>query len=253
MDKKTIILALTGKGGVGKTSLSAAIVRLLTEEKPDARILAIDADPAIGLSTALGVTVTETLDDIRLRVAKDVTEGLSDTQDILAEARFRIFEAMEEQRGFAFLAIGRPEAAGCYCAINTYLRQVIGLLANEFDYVVIDGEAGIEQINRRVMERVTHLLCVSDQSKKGISIIDTIQNVAENMVMYDEVGAVLNRVLYPERLKEDHIGKMKIVAVIGADDKQIENDVEGRSVFDLPGDAEILQGARNALREMHIL
>ncbi len=253
MDRKTIILALTGKGGVGKTSLSAAIIRLLVEEKPEARILAIDADPAVGLATALGVQVTETLDDIRLRVAKDVTEGLSETQDILAEARFRIFEAMEEKNGFAFLAIGRPEAAGCYCAINTYLRQVIGLLAGEFDYVVIDGEAGIEQINRRVMERVTHLICVSDQSRKGISIIETIQGVAEKMVMYDEVGAVLNRVLMPERITEDHIGKMKIVAVIGADDRLVENDVEGRSVFDLPKDAMILKGARSALKGLTIL
>ena len=247
------VIALTGKGGVGKTSLSAAIVRVLTQAHPEAKILAIDADPAIGLSVALGVDVKETLDEIRLRVAKDVTEGLQDTQDILAEAKFRIFEAMQEQKGFAFLAIGRPEAAGCYCAINTYLRQVISLLVNEFDYVVIDGEAGIEQINRRVMERVTHLLCVSDQSRKGISIIETIQNVAENMVMYDEVGAVLNRVLFPERITEDHIGKMKIVAVIGADERQIENDVEGRSVFDLPKDAMILEGARSALKGLTIL
>ena len=157
MTNHTVVIALTGKGGVGKTSLSASIVRLLTEAKPDAKILAIDADPAIGLSYALGVTVRETLDEIRRRVAEDVTGKLRDTQDILAEARFRLFEAMEEQNGFAFLAIGRPEAAGCYCAINTYLRQVIDMLVKDFDYVVIDGEAGIEQINRRVMEKVTHL------------------------------------------------------------------------------------------------
>ena len=119
----TTVIALTGKGGVGKTSLSAAIVRLLVREKPEAKILAIDADPAVGLSVALGVQVHETLDDIRLRVAQDVTGKLKDTQDILAEAKFRLFEAMEEQGGFAFLAIGRPEAAGCYCAINTYLKQ----------------------------------------------------------------------------------------------------------------------------------
>ena len=165
MQKHATVIALTGKGGVGKTSLSAAIVRQLTEQFPEARVLAIDADPAIGLSVALGVVVTETLDDIRRRVAEDVTEKLHDTQDILAEAKFRLFQAMEEQNGFAFLAIGRPEAAGCYCAVNTYLRQVISMLADEFDYVVIDGEAGIEQINRRVMEKVTHLLCVSDQSR----------------------------------------------------------------------------------------
>lgn len=250
---QAVVIALTGKGGVGKTSLSAAIVRILTEAHPEAKILAIDADPAIGLSVALGVEVKETLDEIRLRVAKDVTEGLQDTQDILAEAKFRIFEAMQEQKGFAFLAIGRPEAAGCYCAINTYLRQVISLLVNEFDYVVIDGEAGIEQINRRVMEKVTHLLCVSDQSRKGIQIISTIKEVSDTLVAADKVGAVLNRVLLPERIEEKEIGGVPLIAVIPPDPAHAENDIEGRSVFELPEDSVILAGAREILTKMQIL
>ncbi len=250
---QAVVIALTGKGGVGKTSLSAAIVRILTEAHPEAKILAIDADPAIGLSVALGVEVKETLDEIRLRVAKDVTEGLQDTQDILAEAKFRIFEAMQEQKGFAFLAIGRPEAAGCYCAINTYLRQVISLLVNEFDYVVIDGEAGIEQINRRVMEKVTHLLCVSDQSRKGIQIISTIKEVSDTLVAADKVGAVLNRVLLPERIEEKEIGGVPLIAVIPPDPAHAENDIEGRSVFELPEDSVILAGAREILTKMEIL
>ncbi|MBQ6544941.1 MAG: AAA family ATPase [Lachnospiraceae bacterium] len=253
MDSKTIVIALTGKGGVGKTSLSAAIVRILTEEKPDAKILAIDADPAIGLSTALGVAVSETLDDIRRRVADDVTGKLRDTEDILAEARFRLFEAMEERNGFAFLAIGRPEAAGCYCAINTYLRQVIGMLIGDFDYVVIDGEAGIEQINRRVMEKVTHLLCVSDQSRKGLSIIETIKNVADGLVMYDRIGLVINRAPLPERITEKEIGGVPVACVIPQDDSMTENDIEGKSIFELPAGARILAGAREALRSMEIL
>ncbi|MBR1759262.1 MAG: AAA family ATPase [Lachnospiraceae bacterium] len=253
MANKATVIALTGKGGVGKTSLSAAIVRTLTETFPKAKILAIDADPAVGLSVALGVSVKETLDEIRLRVAANVTEGSMDTQDILAEAKFRIFEAMEEQNGFAFLAIGRPEAAGCYCAINTYLRQVISLLADEFDYVVIDGEAGIEQINRRVMEKVTHLLCVSDQSRKGIQIIGTIREVAQKMTVADKIGAVLNRVLYPERITDSEIEGMPLLAVIGPDDELVENDVEGLSVFELPAEAKILAGAKQALVNMNIL
>ena len=116
---KACVIALAGKGGVGKTSLSASIVRILTEQKPEAKILAIDADPAVGLATALGAEVHETLDDIRLRVAADVTGKLNSTEDILAEAKFRLYEAMDEQQGYAFLAIGRPEAEGCYCAINS--------------------------------------------------------------------------------------------------------------------------------------
>ena len=253
----TIVIALTGKGGVGKTSLSAAIVRLLTERRPDAKILAIDADPAVGLSTALGVEVHETLDEIRLRVAQDVTGKLKDTQDILAEARFRLFEAMEEQQGFAFLAIGRPEAAGCYCAINTYLKQVIGLLAESFDYIVIDGEAGIEQINRRVMEKVTHLVCVSDQSRKGLQIVETIREVAEKMVLFDRIGLIVNRAPLPERLGQPGsgaaVGGIPLVSVIGQDDSMTENDVEGRSIFELPAEAPILRGAAAALENLEIL
>ncbi len=252
MAKNTVVIALAGKGGVGKTSLSSAIVRLLTEKRPDAKILAIDADPAVGLSVALGVEVTETLDQIRKRVAEDVTGKLKDTQDILAEAKFRLYDAMAEQRGFAFLAIGRPEAAGCYCAINTYLKKVIEMLVDDFDYVVIDGEAGIEQINRRVLEKVTHLICVSDQSKKGLRIIETIKDVANELVMYDEIGLIVNRALFPERLVETEIGGVKIVSVIPQDDVMTENDVEGRNIFELPQDAGILKGADTALQNLKI-
>ena len=253
MQKHATVIALTGKGGVGKTSLSAAIVRQLAEWQPAARILAIDADPAIGLSVALGVEVAETLDDIRRRVAEDVTEKLHDTQDILAEAKFRLFQAMEEQNGFAFLAIGRPEAAGCYCAVNTYLRQVISMLADEFDYVVIDGEAGIDQINRRVMEKLTHLHCVSDQSRKGLQIVETIRKVADELVLYDEIGLVINRAPLPDRITEDICGGISIAAVIGQDDAMTENDIAGRSIFELPPGTPILTGARRALKNLNII
>ena len=252
MADNTVVIALAGKGGVGKTSLSAAIVRILSERRPDARILAIDADPAVGLSVALGVEVSETLDQIRKRVAEDITGKLRDTQDILAEARFRIYEAMEEERGFAFLAIGRPEAAGCYCAINTYLRKVIEMLVDDFDYVVIDGEAGIEQINRRVLEKVTHLVCVSDQSRKGLKIIETIREVADDLVMYDDIGLIINRAPLPDRITEDEIGGVRIISVIPQDDAMTENDIEGRSIFDLPENSQILKGAATAIDNLDL-
>ena len=253
MTHNTVVIALAGKGGVGKTSLSAAFVRLLTENRPDAKILAIDADPAVGLSVALGVNADETLDQIRKRVAEDVTGKLKDTQDILAEAKFRLYEAMEEKNGFAFLAIGRPESAGCYCAINTYLKKVIEMLVDDFDYVVIDGEAGIEQINRRVMEKVTHLVCVSDQSQKGLRIIDTIRDVADELVMYDEIGLVVNRAPLPERITEKEIGGVRVVSVIPQDDAMTENDIEGRNIFELPEGTGILKGAKTALENLKIL
>ena len=185
MTEEAKIIAVTGKRGVGKTSISAAIVKVLTEKKPGARILAIDADPAVGLSTALGMEVHKTIDDIRMGFVNKVKEG--DTRqaiELLNDAEYEILDALVEGEGFAFIAVGRPEAAGCYCKVNSYLKDIISILSKKFDYVVIDGEAGVEQVNRRVMEKVTHLLLVSDSSRKGIQVAGSIRQVADQLVMY---------------------------------------------------------------------
>ena len=244
------IIAVAGKGGVGKTSVSSAILRLLVEQHPHAKILAIDADPAVGLATALGIEVTETLDDIRKSLAGDATKTQADEQ--ISEARFRLFDAMMETRGFAFLAIGRPETAGCYCTVNGYLKEVISLLANDFDYVVIDGEAGIEQINRRVMEKVTHLLLITDQSRKGYQVISTIKCVADELVMYDEVGVIINRATRPDLAEDPEISGAQVLAVIGADLSHARNDVAGKSIFELPEDSPVIRGAREVLARINI-
>ena len=242
------IIAVAGKGGVGKTAISAAALRLLVERHPEAKILAIDADPAVGLSTALGVEAAETLDDIRKSLAGGATKTSPD--ELIAEARFRLFDSMVETRGFAFLAIGRPETAGCYCTVNGYLKEVISLLAGDFDYVVIDGEAGIEQINRRVMEKVTDLLLVTDQSRKGYQVIGTIKRVADELVMYERCGVVINRATRPELVADPGLAGAPLLAVIPADARQTRSDAEGRSAFELPDDSNVMQGARTALLEL---
>ena len=254
LNRDTKIIAVAGKGGVGKTSISAAFVRLLAETYPNKRILAIDADPAVGLSTALGVEVRETLDDIRKGIVASVEDGAHrEAIELLSEARYRIFDTMVESRAFSFLAIGRPETAGCYCKVNAYLKEVIHLLANDFDYVVIDGEAGIEQINRRVMEKVTHLVLITDPSRKGTQVIQTIRRVADDLVMYDRCGAIINRVTDPAMIPYIHIEGTELLACIGSDSLHAANDIRGLSVFDLPADAPVLAGAREALTKLDIL
>ena len=251
---ETKIIALSGKGGVGKTSISAGIVRILTEECPDARILAIDADPAVGLATALGVEVTQTLDDIRKQIVADVENGQpKEAIELLSEARFRIFDTMVEKQKFSFLAIGRPESAGCYCKVNAYLKEVISLLSGDFDYVVIDGEAGIEQINRRVMEKVTHLLLVTDPSRKGVQVIETIHRVADELVMYEKCGAIINRVTDPALLEHVQVQGAEVLTCIPSDDEQTKNDILGQSVFTLPEKSPLLTGTREALRKIGLI
>jgi CO dehydrogenase maturation factor len=258
--KSPKILAVAGKGGVGKTSIAATMVRLLTEAYPDKKILAIDADPAVGLSTALGIEPTTTIDDIRKEVIATVEDGDTKTAiELLGEARYRIFDALVETDGFSFIAIGRPEAAGCYCKINSYLKEVIGILSDNFDYVVIDGEAGIEQINRRVMEKVTHLFLITDSSKKGTQVISTIRKVADELVMYEKAGAIANRLpavdgVVPESIKEMlDTGDIPVLSYIPSDASLAEFDLKGENVFYLPADAAIVGGTREALARMDLL
>lgn len=251
---KATIIAVAGKGGVGKTSLAATIVRTLVENYPDKRILAIDADPAVGLSTALGVEVESTIDDIRKSIIENVEDGnAKGAIELLNEARFRIFDAMVEKDGYVFIAVGRPESAGCYCKINAYLKDVIGILSEDFDYVVIDGEAGIEQINRRVMEKVTHLILVTDQSKKGRDVCKTIKKVADELVMYDKIGIVVNRVSDEVAVRALDYDGVQLLTTIGDDKNLASFDLKGENVFELPADSKVVLGVKEALKGLEII
>ena len=254
MENNAKIIALAGKGGVGKTSVSAAIVKLLCEAYPEKRILAIDADPAVGLSTALGLEVKLTIDDIRKEIVETVEDGNTKAAiELLGDARYKIFDALVETDGFAFIAVGRPESAGCYCKINSYLKEVISLLSKDFDYVVIDGEAGIEQINRRVMEKVTHLILVSDASKKGTQVIQTIKSVADELVMYEKLGAIINCLPDESIIPLVDTNGIPVLSYIENDGNLAAFDIQGKSILDLPENSNVVRGARTALEKLGIL
>ena len=243
----TTIFAFCGKGGVGKTSLSAAFIRLLSEQYPQKRILAVDADPAVGLSTAVGMEPTLTLDDVRLKIAASIDKGeTADAVALLSEAKFHLLDCITERGNLSFFAIGRPEAAGCYCKVNAYLKQVLEMISGNYDFVVIDGEAGIEQINRRVMEAVDCLVLVSDPSRKGIRVIATIQDVASRLSAYKRSGVIFNRARpgFDPTAIED---LPPVLAVIGDDPEQAERDMQGESVFSLSASSALYRGAAQAL------
>jgi CO dehydrogenase maturation factor len=235
MSKKPVIVTVCGKGGVGKTSISALIVKSLSQD-PSKRILAIDADPAVGLSFPLGIQVRKTVDDVRMDLIRRLdTGGSTSRQELIRSLDYELFHALAEKENIAFLAIGRSEADGCYCRINALLKDIIRQIAGNFDMVVIDAEAGIEQINRRVMEMVTHLLLVSDTSLKARSIAETIYRVALEKCSVEASGVVFNKI--QDQSEFDLVcGKMSL-PVWGylPEDQMIRDfDREGRSFFDLP-------------------
>jgi len=232
---KTKVIAMCGKGGVGKTSLSAAMVKIFSAN-PENRVLAIDADPAIGLATSLGIRVEKTVDDIRNELIQRVMSGKSeDKTAMVSRLDYEMFAAIIEQGNLAFLAIGRPEKEGCYCQVNHILKDIIASIAVNFDYVVIDGEAGVEQVNRRVMEKVSHLILVSDASVKGLNVAGTIKEVSDTAIEYKQVGLILNRLRSEsEKEKLSISAELNCLGWIPEDDTIRDFDIAGKSILETP-------------------
>jgi CO dehydrogenase maturation factor len=233
--RKSILIAVCGKGGVGKTSISALVIKILAK-KADRRILAIDADPAVGLATALGFRGERTVNDIRNDLINRIEKGESENrQALLTALDYEVFAALEEKENIAFLAIGRPEKEGCYCKVNAMLRDIIESVARNFDYVVIDGEAGIEQVNRRVLSTVTHLLLVSDASAKGLKVIETIGAVAGQAVHYEKAGLLLNRIRSEEEKSRLSLpSSIPLLGWVPEDDSIRDADIAGRNLMEIP-------------------
>jgi CO dehydrogenase maturation factor len=247
------IIALCGKGGVGKTALSAVIVKVL-KEIPANRVLAIDADPAVGLSTSLGIRVRKTVDDIR----NDLIGGVRDDkwgnkEDMVSRLDYEMFSALEERDNLALLAIGRPEKEGCYCQVNRILKDIIASIADNFDYVIIDGEAGIEQVNRRVMEKVTHLILVSDASAKGLNVAKSIKEVSDTAIDYDTVGLIVNR-LHNEKEAAGllTLSELSCLGWIPEDDTIRTFDIEGKSILEIP-DCPAVRASKDCLDEIGLM
>ncbi|MBN2283030.1 MAG: AAA family ATPase [Deltaproteobacteria bacterium] len=248
-------IAVCGKGGVGKTSLAALLVAEMSRELRK-RILAIDADPASGLALSLGVTVLKTIDDIRREIVGRLRERAGDDRSVVSELLdYEVFHALAEGSNTALLAIGRPEDAGCYCRVNALLRDIIADLAENFDIVVIDGEAGVEQINRRVMERVDYLLIVSDLSAKGIAVSRTIWHlIHDNRALSPRgVGLVLNRGRSDREVSE--VLRDSPVELLGwiPEDEHIRNlDISGTPLTEIPRTAPSMTVVRNILHRLSI-
>lgn len=229
-----MILAVCGKGGVGKTTVSAMAARELAR-RGDTRALVVDADPAGGLGMALGLSPSMTLNDIRKEIIAEVKSGLRGERDLAVSLDYLLAEGLAESGNLAFLSIGRPEDEGCYCKVNVILRDAIAGLAGRFDAVIIDAEAGIEQVNRKVMGSVDYVLLVTDTSARGLKVALDIREVASRMVAGTGAGLVVNRVRNgtDRRLTAGQSG-LEVVGWVPEDDTVRRHDEEGRSFFNIP-------------------
>ncbi len=186
-------LAITGKGGVGKTTLAALAVRWLGENGRGP-VLAVDADPNVSLDASLGVQVLRTVGGAReeaKRISQEASAVGLGKQDLLD---LKIQEALVEADGFDLIAMGRPEGPGCYCYANNVLREVLSRLAGQYPSVVIDNEAGLENLSRRTVQRADLLLFAAEPSARGLATARRLYDLSREMgIEAGRRGVVVNR------------------------------------------------------------
>jgi len=236
-------IAVSGKGGTGKTTLAGMVIRHLLDQGKGP-ILAVDADSNSNLNEVLGVKVSATIGDARELMKKDVPTGM--TKDIWFE--YKVQEALIEAKGFDLIAMGRPEGPGCYCAANTLARKCLDLLTGNYRYIVIDNEAGMEHFSRLTTRDIDLLFIVSDSSRRGITTASRIRDLIHELdLRIKREVLVINRIQEepsPEVLEELKSQNFELAGTIPVDEAVYRYDLEGKPTSQLPVESKAVQAAR---------
>jgi len=219
---KSKLIAITGKGGVGKTTLCALLIKnlLSTGKTP---VLAIDADPNSCLDAALGVSVSGTVGRAREDVRTESQTNVNISKKELLE--LKIQSGLAEANGFDLITMGRPEGEGCYCYANNILKDIITEISSKYPYVILDNEAGLENLSRRIVQKTDLMIFVSDASNSGMQTLLRLYELAIEMkITYSKLAIVINKIKndkMPQKITEIQ-EKTKADIVIGLpDDNEI--------------------------------
>lgn len=253
---ETKIVAFIGKGGTGKTILSSLAGKIAIEKRK--KVLFIDADPAMGLATALGIEGYKTIGTAREEIIKSAKkEGSTNDEEINAVIDYVLLESLYESPQFCMFVMGHTNTIGCYCPLNSLLRSTIQSVADRFDLVIIDAEAGIEQINRQVVESVHYPILVTDNSLRGakttVLAYETIRNSPSMKPV--QTGVIFNRVEKPHEDLKKHIEDhgLRYYGCIPADVNISSADAGGASALSIQGTSPAVEALRNILEMNSVL
>lgn len=236
-------IAVAGKGGTGKTTLTGLLMDYLVKQGKGP-ILAVDADANANLNEVLGVEVEETLGTIREEVSQMSLKGDGFPGGMLKAdyLKYRLNTGLTEGNGFDLLVMGRSQGEGCYCYVNGVLKNQIDTLANNYDYIVIDNEAGMEHLSRKVVDDINLLFLVSDCSRRGIQAVGRINKLVKELKLkVSETYLIVNRA--PEEKLKDGIleeiekQELNLVGVVPMDPMVYEYDCAGKPLVKLPEDS----------------
>ena len=245
-------IAIAGKGGVGKTTFTALMLRYLLKNKQGKPILAVDADPNANLNEALGLEVENTISQILEDTKKPNAVPTGMSKEMFIE--FKLSAALAETNNYDLLVMGNPQGSGCYCYPNDLLRKHLEKLRTNYDYVLVDNEAGLEHLSRRIISAVDMLIVVSDAAARSIRSAARVREIAEAVKLdIKEKYLIVTKVTGNElELLQPEIEKtgLDFLGTIPLDPMIAEYDVRGQAVLELPDDAPSVQAANAILQKL---
>jgi CO dehydrogenase maturation factor len=242
----TVTIALAGKGGVGKTTISGMVIKYLVETGAGS-ILAIDADPSSNLNMVLGLEMDWTVGDIREDMLAQVKSSLAQGGAAMGTLPggvnkrnyldYQIRSSLAEGDQVDLIAMGRSEGPGCYCAVNHNLREVVDAMSKNYSYVVIDNEAGMEHLSRRTTRDVQHLLVVTDPTQRGLVAAERIASFCKALdIRIENAYLILNRLEgeIPAPLQERiQALDIPLLGIVPADSRLAEFEFSGQPLIEL--------------------
>ena len=246
----SFLIAMAGKGGTGKTTLAALTLRYLVEHGKTP-VLLVDADANANLNEVLGVELHHTVGEAREEMKKGA-DMVGMTKDQLIE--MRINQCLVEGDGFDLISMGQPEGPGCYCAANNLVAHYMEVLAQNYPYILMDNEAGMEHMSRLTTKNVDLLLLVADPSWRSIQAARRLQDLARQLKLgVGRAALVVNRLengLSERSQAEIDAQKLELAGLIPQDPLVAEYDREGRPTYTLPQDSVALQAAYDLLAKL---
>ena len=235
---------MAGKGGTGKTTTSALLLKYLTDRNMTP-VLAVDADANANLNELLEQDVQMTLGEIRRELKGDIPTGM--TRDQFME--MKIHQALIEEKGYDLMVMGQPDGPGCYCAANQYLAMTMDRLTENYAFIIVDNEAGMEHLSRMNLREIDYLLIISDPSARGILTAKRIADITEPLGL-----TVKNRYLIvnrapdpvPDVLQEKvdsavQEADLPLAGIISSSNDLINQELNGTSYLKLADDSSVIQ------------
>jgi CO dehydrogenase maturation factor len=252
-------IAFAGKGGTGKTTVCGLILDHLVKSGKGP-ILAVDADANSNLNEILGVERPLSLGDIREEIAHSEFEEKNPIPSGMSKqeyAQFRFNSALVEEADYDMLVMGKPQGKGCYCFVNDILRELLRRYHQNYRYLVIDNEAGLEHISRGILPPVDLILLVSDCSRRGIQAAGRIAGMIQDLMLpVKDVRLIVNRapegILDPGITAEIEAQELSLIGVLPQDEQVYRYDAEGKPLITLPEDTPVRKALSEILQKLSL-